>query len=144
MTKIPEQRPWCNSGVFNYSFRQILHLVSVFPLLFWTSKCRLGSLLDLWETCTKISDALQNHMKNILAWNLLKYWNDLFFIIFIFCFRSHSLQSFISVSHSLTSLRSIINDMKFENMKLNMCGLRFESFIVPFKLNWFLDPLQFT
>ena len=106
MTKIPEQRPWCNSGVFNYSFEQILHLVSVFPLLFWTSKCRLSGLLDLWEACTKISDALQNHMKNILVWNLLKYWNEevntnslVHLYIFFQCYYCSYLFFILEVTH---------------------------------------------
>ena len=41
--KTPEWRQWRRSSVFIVNFEQISHVVMVFPLLYWTSKCRLGS-----------------------------------------------------------------------------------------------------
>ena len=42
-TKTPERSHWRRSGVFVVNFEQISHNVVVFPLLLWTSKCRLGT-----------------------------------------------------------------------------------------------------
>ena len=47
--KTPERRQWCRSGVFVVNLEHISHLVLLFLLLTWASKCWLGKLcLCIW------------------------------------------------------------------------------------------------
>ena len=45
--KTPEKHHWHCSGIFIGNFELILHHFLVFLLLFWTSKCWLGSKFDV-------------------------------------------------------------------------------------------------
>ena len=47
--KTPEQHHWHCSGIFIGNFELILHHFLVFLLLFWTSKCWLGSKFFDWH-----------------------------------------------------------------------------------------------